>query len=225
MGAPARPRRAAPRSRAPPASRAPGASAKRRSRPLSALTPRPPVERGGRARSGRRRPLRTRHGIVEPGARCRGTARSRPRRPSGRGPRASVQPHRSAYIFIAAGPMASISAEHFPSQQLPHVEVALARRRRRLPSMPSEEDVARRLHRAAGLRPPVGPAFANRLRPRNGSSTEAWASLDCRNSGSCSSRPSSSTIQARVPTLPTPTTLRATSARRKLLEQRGGGPR
>ena len=55
------------------------------------------------------------------------------------------------------------------------------------------------------------PWLANLLLPRNGSSTEASASLTCRNSGSSSSRPSISTIHARVPTLPTPTTLRAPS--------------
>ena len=60
---------------------------------------------------------------------------------------------------------------------------------------------------------------ANSLGPRNSSSTDASASLICRNSGSLPSRPSSSAIQARVPTLPTPTTLRAKSTRSILLEQ------
>ncbi len=48
------------------------------------------------------------------------------------------------------------------------------------------------------------PWLANSLLPRNGSSTEGWASLHCRKSGSSSSRPTISTTQARVPTLPTP---------------------
>ena len=48
------------------------------------------------------------------------------------------------------------------------------------------------------------PLFANSLRPRNGSSTDGCASLNWRNSGSWSSRPSMRQIQARVPTLPTP---------------------
>ena len=59
------------------------------------------------------------------------------------------------------------------------------------------------------------PWLANSLLPRNGSSTEACASLACRNSGSSLSRPSMRMIQARVPTLPTPTTLRAASTKRK----------
>ena len=46
------------------------------------------------------------------------------------------------------------------------------------------------------------PGFANALSPRNGSSTDACASLSCSSSGSASSRPSMSTIHARVPTLP-----------------------
>ena len=53
------------------------------------------------------------------------------------------------------------------------------------------------------------------LLPRYGSSTDACASFAWRNSGSSPSRPSISTIQARVPTLPTPTTLRARSTYRK----------
>ena len=63
------------------------------------------------------------------------------------------------------------------------------------------------------------PWLAYLLLPTNRSSTDSWASLACRNSGSWSSRPSSSRIQARVPTLPTPTTLRATWTYSKRLEQ------
>ena len=48
----------------------------------------------------------------------------------------------------------------------------------------------------------VGPAYSAR--------TEGWASLACKNKGSSPSPESISTTQARVPTLPTPTTLRAT---------------
>ena len=55
------------------------------------------------------------------------------------------------------------------------------------------------------------PWLENSLGPRNSSSTDASASFICRNSGSCPSRPISSAIHARVPTLPTPTTLRAKS--------------
>ena len=47
------------------------------------------------------------------------------------------------------------------------------------------------------------PWFVGRgCAPANGSSTDGSASLTCRKSGSQASRPSSSTIQARVPTLP-----------------------
>ena len=53
------------------------------------------------------------------------------------------------------------------------------------------------------------PWWACSLLPTNRSSTDASASFDWRNSGSCSSRPTKRWIQARVPTLPTPTTLRA----------------
>ena len=49
---------------------------------------------------------------------------------------------------------------------------------------------------------------------RYGSRTEAVASLAWRISGSCSSRPCSTTMKQRVPTLPTPTTLRAKSTKR-----------
>ena len=59
------------------------------------------------------------------------------------------------------------------------------------------------------------PWFPNSLSPTSGSNmTEASASLACRKSGSCPSRPISSSTQARVPTLPTPTTLRAISTNR-----------
>src|SRR5262249_16638590 len=47
------------------------------------------------------------------------------------------------------------------------------------------------------------------LRPQYSASTDGWASLACKNNGSTPSPASISTIQARVPTLPTPTTLRA----------------
>ena len=50
------------------------------------------------------------------------------------------------------------------------------------------------------------------LAPTKRLRTDASASFTCRNSGSESSRPSIKTIQQRVPTLPTPTTLRAMSA-------------
>ncbi len=58
------------------------------------------------------------------------------------------------------------------------------------------------------------PWFPNSLAPTWGSSTEASASLACRKSGSCPSRPIIKSTQARVPTLPTPTTLRAMSTNR-----------
>ena len=53
------------------------------------------------------------------------------------------------------------------------------------------------------------PWLSYSLGGRNRSSTDASACLACSSSGSASSRPRSSTIHARVPTLPTPTTLRA----------------
>ncbi len=56
------------------------------------------------------------------------------------------------------------------------------------------------------------PWLAYLLAPAKRLSTDASASLTCRNSGSEPSRPSIRTIQQRVPTLPTPTTLRAMSA-------------
>src|SRR5215469_13844528 len=57
------------------------------------------------------------------------------------------------------------------------------------------------------------PWLAYWLAPRYGLRTDACASLICRNSGSMSSRPSIRAIQQRVPTLPTPTTLRAMSVK------------
>jgi hypothetical protein len=56
------------------------------------------------------------------------------------------------------------------------------------------------------------PSFVYLLVPTKRLSTDGAASFTCRNSGSLSLRPSISTIQQRVPTLPTPTTLRAMAA-------------
>ena len=55
------------------------------------------------------------------------------------------------------------------------------------------------------------PWLANLLGFRNCSNTERSASFICSSSGSPLPDPTSSAIQARVPTLPTPTTLRAKS--------------
>ena len=75
---------------------------------------------------------------------------------------------------------------------------------------PAQEDVARRLHEAlAGHHAVAGVDEA--ARPAYGSSTEGPASLTCKKRGSSSSRPSIRAIRATVPTLPTPTTFRATS--------------
>ena len=63
------------------------------------------------------------------------------------------------------------------------------------------------------------PPFSYSLAPTNSSITERCASLTCRNSGSRVSRPSSSATQAAVPTLPTPTTLRARVDELELVEQ------
>ena len=94
--------------------------------------------------------------------------------------------------------------------ELADVEVARdavdARRSRNQPSMMSLADCISRWPSTTRW-----PWLANLLLPRKGSSTDAWASLICRNSGSSPSLPSMSTTQARVPTLPTPTTLRAAS--------------
>src|SRR6266568_5477239 len=56
------------------------------------------------------------------------------------------------------------------------------------------------------------PWLAYLLAPAKRLSTDSSASLTCRNSGSDPLRPSIKTIQQRVPTLPTPATLRAMSA-------------
>ena len=56
------------------------------------------------------------------------------------------------------------------------------------------------------------PWFLYLLRPQYAANTDSCASLIWRNKGSVPSPPPSiNAIQARVPTLPTPTTLRATS--------------
>ena len=81
-----------------------------------------------------------------------------------------------------------------------------------LDPVPAQEDVAGRLHEPLAGHDALARGWRDSLGRRHmGSSTEAWASFTCRNSGSSSSRPRSSTIQQRVPTLPTPTTLRARS--------------
>ena len=63
------------------------------------------------------------------------------------------------------------------------------------------------------------PQLSYSLAPANASSTDGPASLACRNNGSSSSSPSSSAIQERVPTLPTPTTLRAKSTQAVLVDR------
>ena len=78
---------------------------------------------------------------------------------------------------------------------------------------PAQEDVARGLHRSLPGDDPLA-MILELARRRNCSSTQASASFNCRNSGSWPSRPSSRAIHARVPTLPTPTTLRAKSTAR-----------
>ena len=49
---------------------------------------------------------------------------------------------------------------------------------------PAEHDVARRLREALALDDPLAAGWRTRCVPRNGSSTDGWASLNCRNSGS-----------------------------------------
>ena len=58
------------------------------------------------------------------------------------------------------------------------------------------------------------PSLSYRLAPTCGLSTDGCASLICRNSGSSPASLASSTMIARVPTDPTPTTLSATSTKR-----------
>ena len=120
--------------------------------------------------------------------------------------RARVAPQTRAYVIIRLAHGVDVGGA-LPVAQLAHVEVAdLAVDAG--DSLPAEEDVAGRLHQplAGDHSLPVVGVLAL---PTNRSSTDSWASLACRNSGSWPSRPSMSTIQARVPTLPTPTTLRA----------------
>ena len=97
-----------------------------------------------------------------------------------------------------------------PVAQLAHVVVALLAEDALRDMEPAEEDVARRLHDAL----PGDDALARILvlaRADELLQHRALASLICRNSGSRASRPSSRATQAAVPTLPTPTTLRAES--------------
>ena len=75
-------------------------------------------------------------------------------------------------------------------------------------ALPSEEDVARRLHEVLAVHDPLAMR-RDVLAPTNSSSTDGFASFAWRNNGSPSSLPINSRIHARVPTLPTPTTLRA----------------
>src|SRR5262252_1954257 len=64
------------------------------------------------------------------------------------------------------------------------------------------------------------PEFVYLLFPTYGLSTDAWASFAGKNRGSVPSRPVYRVIQARVPTLPTPTTFRAHAVAVRLLAQR-----
>ena len=82
-----------------------------------------------------------------------------------------------------------------PVPQLAHVEVA-ALAVEPVDALPAEEDVAGRLHQPLALDDALAVVVVRRLAPANGASTDGWASLACRNSGSPSSRPSSSTTQA-----------------------------
>ena len=67
---------------------------------------------------------------------------------------------------------------------------------------------------AAGPRPPAAPGWRTQTRRRTARVRKRGASFAWRNSASLESAPSSRITQQRVPTLPTPTTLRARSAYR-----------
>ena len=105
-----------------------------------------------------------------------------------------------------------------PVPELADVEVALDAVE--APSVvPAQEDVAARLHEVLAVHHPFAVGAVVGCARRTPRAPTACASLACRNSGSASSRPNISTIHARVPTLPTPTTLRATSDQAEVLEQ------
>ena len=132
--------------------------------------------------------------------------------------RASVQPHSRPYTSMPSGGHLLDLGRRLPVLELAHVEVA-ALAVESLDRAPSRGRCRWRPASGAGRRRPAGRDWRYSLAPRNGSSTDASASLICRNSGSLPSRPISSPIHARVPTLPTPTTLRAKSTQMELLEQ------
>ena len=89
---------------------------------------------------------------------------------------------------------------------LAHVVVAIG-----APVRPPEERVGRGLHQALALRRPARRGGRSRSGRTYRSSTLGSASFIWRNSGAPSSWSMSSRIEQCVPTLPTPTTFRATS--------------
>ena len=74
---------------------------------------------------------------------------------------------------------------------------------------PAEHDVARRLHQPLALDDALAVVGVLALARGTARAPTAAPPSPGGTAGRCSSRPSISTIQARVPTLPTPTTLRA----------------
>ena len=113
------------------------------------------------------------------------------------------------------------AGDALPVAQLAYVEVALAAVDACGP-LPAEEDVAGGLHQPLAGHDPFALVACSRSGPAYWARTEGSASLACSSSGSPPSRPSSRTIQQRVPTLPTPTTLRAMSTTRYWSSRAGG---
>ena len=151
-----------------------------------------------------------------------GTRRSRPGRPSARvRARASSRTSRRRCAMPPGAP--SPRPRPTPSSRAADGRRSRASRRRARSAHPAQEDVARGLHEPLAVHHPVA-VVAALVRPANGSSTEGAASLICRNSGSPASRPRAAGRSRRaVPTLPTPTTLRAMSTSR-YCSSRCGGP-
>ncbi len=121
--------------------------------------------------------------------------------------RASVHAQSSPYIRMPRGTRFSISAD--PSSPAAGGHSNRGGAVGAAGPLPAQEDVAGGLHQLLAGHYSLARGCCVCWPRRTARVPRASASFTCRNSGSDSSLPSMRTIQRRVPTLPTPTTLRA----------------
>ena len=138
----------------------------------------------------------------------------RDRKPIAR-PRVGARQRPAARPGVGVEPRFGDSREidrRLPVPELADVEIVLVAVEA-LASLPAEEDVGRRVGDSLAANDPFR-VVGILARSQMGSRTEAWASFACSTRGSLPPRPTKRKIEARVPTLPTPTTLRAASTNR-----------